>query len=117
MATAIAVPGAVDQIVDNLLANALDASPPGTSVTVSVRPAGGSVELRVSDQGCGMTSDERAHAFDRFWQGRSRRTKGGTGLGLAIGHQLVMASGGAVELDDVAGGGLDVRVRLPEDRR
>jgi signal transduction histidine kinase len=97
------------QVLDNLVANALAASPAGSTVTLSVRRTPSSVELHVSDEGPGMSAEQRARAFDRFWRAGSG---GGSGLGLAIVRKLVEADGGDVELDDAPGGGLDAVVRL-----
>jgi signal transduction histidine kinase len=113
-ARALAVPGHLEQILDNLLSNAVEATPPGTQVAIVVEeptnngdPA---VVVHVRDQGPGMTPSEREHAFDRFWQGQDR--VGGTGLGLAIVQQLAESSGGNVELGEGDGGGLDAAVTL-----
>jgi len=106
-----AAPERFVQVLDNLLANALEAAPGGSTVTVSLHDGPtASVELRVRDQGPGMTADERARAFDRFWRGR--HGGGGSGLGLAIVRRLVEADGGEVELADAPGRGLDAIVRL-----
>jgi K+-sensing histidine kinase KdpD len=61
----------------------------------------------------GMTTDEKARAFDRFW--RARSGDDGSGLGLAIARRLVELDGGAIELRDAPGSGLDAIVRLPHD--
>jgi signal transduction histidine kinase len=98
------------QVLDNLLANALDAAPRGSEVAVSVQAGRSWVELRVRDGGPGLTAEERARAFDRFW--RARKGGGGSGLGLAIVRRLVEADGGEVELVDAPGGGLSAVVRL-----
>ena len=66
--------------------------------------------LHVRDHGPGMTAEQRARAFDRFW--RAGTPGGGTGLGLAIVHRLLIADGGWVELLEAEGGGLDVRLTL-----
>ncbi|HVM57747.1 MAG TPA: ATP-binding protein [Gaiellaceae bacterium] len=100
----------VTQVLDNLVANALDHAPGGTTVTVGVRPANAWVELHVTDEGPGMTPEQRARAFDRFW--RAGPGPGGSGLGLAIVRRLVEADEGRVELADAPGGGLDAVVRL-----
>ena len=94
------------QVVDNLLANALEVAPRGSVVVVSVGPA----ELRVRDAGPGLTAEQRARAFDRFW--RAGSGPGGSGLGLAIVKRLVEADGGTAELADAPGGGLEAIVRL-----
>lgn len=100
----------VTQVLDNLLSNALDASPAGGQVTVSAVAQGSAVELRVSDTGPGLSAEQKARAFDRFW--RAGTGGGGSGLGLAIARRLVEADGGTIELRDAAGGGLEAVVRL-----
>jgi signal transduction histidine kinase len=92
------------QVLDNLLANALAASPDHSAVRVG----GDAAALRVRDEGPGMTEEERARAFDRFWS-----KAGGSGLGLAIVKRLVEVDGGTVELRSGSGGGLDVLLHLP----
>ena len=79
-------------------------------MTVSATAAGVHAELRVSDAGPGLTDDQRARAFDRFWRAGAHS---GTGLGLAIVRRLVEADGGTAELRTNAGGGIDAIVRLP----
>ena len=92
--SATAVLGAVDQMLDNLIDNAVKASPRGSEVTVRAAVTPGGVEIHVVDQGPGMSDEERRHAFERFW--RSGATgRGGSGLGLAIVDRLARASGGA----------------------
>ena len=68
-----AVPGALEQALDNLLANAVRVAPVGSRVELAIRPAGGWVELHVTDQGPGMPADQRQRAFDRFWRGPPRQ--------------------------------------------
>jgi signal transduction histidine kinase len=70
------------------------------------------VDLHVTDEGPGMTADQRARAFDRFWRAPGA-PKGGTGLGLALVQRLAHASGGEASLRAAATGGLDAVVRLP----
>lgn len=91
------VPGDLEQILDNLLANALDATPPGRAITVGMAESDGTVTVTVTDEGPGMTEEERARAFDRFWQGPARRG-GSSGLGLAIVRQLARRNGAEVLL-------------------
>jgi signal transduction histidine kinase len=98
------------QVLDNLVANALDHAPDGTTVTVAIRPGDAWIELHVTDEGPGLTPEQRARAFDRFWRAGSGH--GGSGLGLAIVRRLVEADEGRVELADAPGGGLDAVVRL-----
>jgi signal transduction histidine kinase len=111
-ARADVVPGAVAQVLDNLLANAIEVAPPGSDVQVSVCSGARYVDLHVVDAGPGLSEAERARAFDRFWRGRDG-APGGSGLGLAIVAQLAASSGGDATLlpasDD---GGIDARVRF-----
>ncbi|MFI9645750.1 sensor histidine kinase [Streptomyces sp. NPDC052040] len=113
-----AVPGALEQIIDNLLSNALRASPPGTTITLATTPAPPGngrtppmAELHVVDQGPGMTPVERQRAFDRFWRATDAHHDG-TGLGLSMVQRLTQAGGGDVTLDAAPHGGLDVRIGL-----
>ncbi|MGV9561244.1 sensor histidine kinase [Streptomyces sp. NPDC003480] len=113
-----AVPGAPEQIIDNLLSNALRVSPPGTAITLATvtRPREGTrtppmTELHVIDQGPGMSEAERHRAFDRFWRAADA-DHDGTGLGLPMVRQLTHACGGEVALEAAPGGGLDAVVRL-----
>ena len=105
--------GHLAQVLDNLLANASDASPPGGTVTVSMALDETTVDVVVADEGPGLAPEERERAFDRFWQSPSRGDEGGSGLGLAIVRQLVRADGGEIALEPVAPHGLAARVRLP----
>jgi signal transduction histidine kinase len=111
-AGALAVPGAVEQILDNLLDNALEVAPEDSEVRVQVSRRGRDVELHVLDEGPGLDEAHRRHAFDRFWRGPGAEP-GGTGLGLAIVARLAEASGGRAGLDPRQDGGLDAWVALP----
>jgi signal transduction histidine kinase len=105
-----AAPGRLAQVLDNLLANALEASPRGGKVTLSAAAAPRGVELHLRDEGPGLSREQRERAFDRFW--RAGSGEGGSGLGLAIVKRLVTADEGEVELGEAPGGGVDAMVRL-----
>ena len=107
---ALVTPGSLEQILDNLLSNALAVSEPGDTITIEGLRSGGAVSLHVRDDGPGMSTEQRSRAFDRFW--RAGSPGGGTGLGLAIVHRLVTADDGEVELREAEGGGLDVGITL-----
>lgn len=111
-AWATVAPGALEQVVDNYVDNALNVAPAGTTVRLVVRRTGNDVELHVIDAGRGLTEDQRRHAFDRFWRAPDA-TPGGTGLGLAIVAQLAAASGGRAALAAAPGGGVDAMVAVP----
>ena len=110
------VPGHLDQIIDNLVANALEATPAGRSVLVVIEEHGTHIEVHVVDEGRGMPDDERTHAFDRFWRGPGSRAGAGTGLGLSIVRQLARATAAEVQLRDTPGGGIDATVRFSRAR-
>lgn len=105
-------PGHVEQILDNLLDNALTAAV-HAHVTVSAWTDDAAV-LTVADTGPGMSVERRAHALDRYYTDRTG--DGGTGLGLHVVTRLVAANHGTIALCDTIGGGLTVRIHLPADR-
>jgi signal transduction histidine kinase len=107
------VPGHLEQILDNLIANALDASAAGQTVELRAERRDGSVVVHVVDQGRGMAEDERRHAFDPFWRSPANPAGGGSGLGLAIAEQLARASRGTIALEVAPAGGIDAVVRFP----
>jgi len=107
--TALATRGRLEQVLDNLLANALDASPRGSTITLDARRANGAVEVHVIDEGPGMSPEDRGQALDRFWRGDAGN---GFGLGLSIVERLVTTDGGHVELREARNGGLDAVVVL-----
>jgi signal transduction histidine kinase len=107
------VPGDLDQILDNLLANALDASPEGGRIRVTLEDRHpGESQVHVIDQGPGMSEQDRRRAFDRFWQGPGSRG-GHSGLGLAIVRQLALRNDTSIELRPAQPTGIDAVVSLP----
>jgi len=138
----VAVGGAVEQIIDNLLDNAIGHSPQGTSVRIHLSggrstgaSAGGGasagvgramrndplstdcaefVTLTISDQGPGLSDDDKTKALRRFW--RANHSRPGSGLGLSIVDELATSSGGRIHLSDNAGGGLSVTIQLKSHR-
>lgn len=110
---AVLAEGAIEQVLDNLLDNAVHASSRSGEVTVEARRAGDILEIRVVDRGPGMSADERSHAFDRFWRSPLAAPGSGSGLGLPIVAGLVRAAGGTVAIEDTPGGGLTAVVTLP----
>ncbi|KUN24036.1 histidine kinase [Streptomyces antibioticus] len=108
----LAGPGHLDQVLDNVLSNALEVSPDGAAITVSYEARGDEILLSVRDQGPGMSDADKSRAFDRFWRGQGLTGRSGSGLGLAVVKQLVTDDGGTVTLADAPGGGLAVRISL-----
>ena len=106
--------GAIEQILDNALDNAVEHAPTGSTVNVGLEVDGSTVTIHVDDEGPGLDDEAKRRAVERFW--RADPTKPGTGLGLAIADTLATASGGSLHLADHPygdnGRGLSVVVRL-----
>jgi signal transduction histidine kinase len=103
------------QVIDNLIGNATQHTPAGSAVTVSVTSATGHGEIIVADNGPGMTPEQAARVFERFYRtdGARSRARGGAGLGLPIAASLVAAHGGDITVDTKPGQGAAFHVRLP----
>jgi len=105
----------LQQVVRNVLANAIRYSPPGTTITVDWRPqADGGLALSLADQGPGIPPSELESIFDAFVQ--SSRTKdgsGGTGLGLAICRRIMTAHGGRIWAENHPAGGAVFKILVP----
>ena len=108
--------GRLRQVIDNLIGNALQHTPPGTLVTVAVDTVPGYGQITVADNGPGMTAEQASRVFERFYRTDDARSRarGGTGLGLSIAATLVESHGGTITVDpQQPGGGATFRVRLP----
>lgn len=104
----------IDQLLSNLLENALRYTPAGSPIELRVSAEPEYVEIAVADRGPGVGSDERTQIFEKFYRGHAaRRNDGGTGLGLTICRAVAFAHGGSIDVRDRAGGGSEFRVRLP----
>lgn len=101
-------PNHLEQVLDNLLANAIAVSPPGSTVELRAVLTPEAVELHVTDHGPGMPATARARATERHWHHRD----GGHGLGLAIVQRLCEHNEATLRLDETPGGGLDAVVLL-----
>ena len=103
------------QVLANLLRNALEHTPDGSPIEVSVARDNGDVRLEVRDHGPGLPTSEADALFERFWrtEGGRERGKGGAGLGLAIVAGIVEAHGGRVHAANAVDGGARFTVRLP----
>lgn len=106
----LAVPTAVEQIIDNYIDNALAVSERGGSIVVQTSTGHGHSSIDVLDEGPGMSPEQTEQAFERFWRGSSDGA--GNGLGLAIVAQLASASGATVRLENRSEGGLDASARF-----
>jgi signal transduction histidine kinase/CheY-like chemotaxis protein len=102
----------LEQVLTNLLVNAVHASPPGGVVTLEVGPSAGGVAFVVRDEGPGIPSELRSRLFEPFFT--TKAPGQGTGLGLAIAHAIVRAHGGSITVDDGPNGvGASFCVVLP----
>jgi two-component system OmpR family sensor kinase len=103
------------QLVDNLLANVRAHTPPGTPVSVRLSRSRGQAILRVADSGPGMSREEMAHVFERFYRAdvSRARSSGGSGLGLAIVAALAEAHGGVASVTSEPGQGATFTIQIP----
>jgi len=119
--TAIIVPGDADRLrpaLLNLCANARAYTPPGGTISVGVRRAGGDAALTVADTGEGIPPEDLPRVWDRFYRADPARARqngqGGLGLGLAIVHAIVRAHGGTTAITSTPGVGTTVTITLPD---
>lgn len=112
-ARALADEDRIAQIARNLISNALKFTAIGGRVRVATRVEDGRALFEVSDTGVGMTADEAAHSFDRFWRAPGSAAVPGTGIGLTIARELAVAHGGDVSVESAPGRGSTFRVLLP----
>jgi|LakMenEpi03Aug12_release.lakeMendotaPanAssembly.Ray.scaffolds.fasta_scaffold156889_1 signal transduction histidine kinase len=106
-----AIPGALEQVIDNYIDNALEVVSRDSVITIQVTVEGDYTRIAVIDQGPGMSKSEIDNAFNRFW--RARSDAHGSGLGLAIVDRLATASGGRAELTNLNPQGLSADVYFP----
>ena len=110
-------PVRVEQVITNLVDNAIKYSPDGGPIEVELtRPDPAAMQLVVRDHGIGIPPEHRAHVFDRFYQahaGQHFAGVAGMGLGLYISRRIVEMHGGSIQIDAPADGGARVTVHLP----
>jgi two-component system sensor histidine kinase KdpD len=105
----------IDQVVTNLIENAVKYTPPGTPIDVRVERHGDRVRIAVADHGPGIPPDRRATVFDKFSRLQRRGQPQGSGLGLAVSKGLVEGHGGRIWIDETPGGGATFLFELPID--
>jgi two-component system sensor histidine kinase VicK len=105
----------MDQVLDNVLSNAVKFTPDNGKITIRAILKASEVEVNVSDTGIGIPQQDLPHIFERFYRVDKARTRnqGGTGLGLSISREIIHAHGGKIEIMSVLGTGTTVRFTLP----
>lgn len=108
--------GRLDQVIGNLVVNALRHTDPGGSITLRAASNGEGVRITVEDTGVGIPAEDLPYIFDRFWRGDRSRTHVdgvGGGLGLAIARQLIKSHGGQIDVRSTIGEGTTFTIDLP----
>lgn len=110
--------GRLEQVLANLIRNAIRHTPPGGIVVLRAAETAGAVRIEVCDTGDGIPPEDLPHIFERFYRGANGRHRdaGGAGLGLALVRELTEAMGGTVSVESVAGEGSCFAVTLPSER-
>ena len=112
--SAVLDPQRFEQVISNLVGNAIRYVPEGGKVWVTTNESNNDLIITVNDNGAGLPIEDLPYIFDRFWRKEKSRSRftGGTGLGLAIAKQLVEAQGGRIEAKNLPEGGLQVVVKF-----
>jgi two-component system phosphate regulon sensor histidine kinase PhoR len=107
----------LEQVLSNLIDNAIKYTEPGGQVKVRASSVNGAVEIRVEDTGIGIPAADLPRIFERFYRADKARSRerGGTGLGLSIVKHIVLAHGGTVSAESQQGHGTSIIIRLPVD--
>ena len=105
----------IDQVLDNLVSNAVKFTPEGGTITLGARQRDGMAEVSVSDTGIGIPKKDLSRIFERFYRVDKARSRqmGGTGLGLSIAREIVLAHGGDIGIESEYRRGTTVTFTLP----
>ena len=106
----------IDQVLTNLLENAVRFSPASSSIRITAARWQDGVQVRVSDQGPGIAPEDRRRVFEAFYRGDEDGSRTGTGLGLAIADAVVTVHGGRIWAEGTPGGGATIVFELPAGR-
>jgi signal transduction histidine kinase len=107
-------PSQLQQVLVNLVVNAIDACDRGGHVTLRARPRGGAAAIEIVDTGHGIAAEDRAHVFDPFFTTKKRGL--GTGLGLWVVAQVARAHDAEIEVESAVGVGTTFRIVWPDQR-
>jgi two-component system sensor histidine kinase KdpD len=103
----------IEQVLINLIDNAIKYTPPGSPIEVSAEEVGGTVMVEVADRGPGLPPGEERLIFEKFHRTDPAPSVRGAGLGLAICQGIIQAHGGRIWAENRAGGGVALRFSLP----
>ena len=105
----------IEQVLINIMTNAVRYTPEGGSVTMELVPADAMAEVLVRDTGIGIPEEDLPHIFDRFYRVDKARSRamGGTGLGLSIAYEIVKRHSGQIRIESKLGEGTTVHICLP----
>jgi two-component system phosphate regulon sensor histidine kinase PhoR len=103
----------IEQVLVNLIHNAIKFTPPGGRINISAKAEGDKLIVSVSDTGVGISEDDLPRVFERFYKADKARGGGGTGLGLAIAKHVVEAHGGRIWVESVEGRGATFSFSIP----
>ncbi len=103
----------IEQVVGNLLSNSIKYSAPGSRIAIGVTRHDGTGELYVTDEGVGISEEDRERIFEPFWRANGSGKRSGTGLGLSVVRKIVVAHEGTIEVESQPGVGSVFRVRVP----
>jgi two-component system sensor histidine kinase KdpD len=106
-------PVLIEQVLANLLENAVKYTPPATPIDVAAHQIGGRVLVEVADRGPGIPQGEEGRLFEKFYRLKSESAQSGVGLGLAISKAIAAAHGGTITAMNRPGGGALFRFELP----
>ena len=112
----LADPDRMEQVMVNLLHNAIKFTPPNGAITVTARLEGNLLVFAVKDTGVGISPDDLPRIFERFYKADRARSGGGTGLGLSIARHMVEAHGGHIWADSTLGIGSTFYFSLPVEK-
>ena len=108
--------GLIERVFDNLIDNALQHTPIGGAVRISIDAFGDDVRVRIADTGAGIAAADLPHVFDRHWRGGASARATGAGLGLAIARRIVELHGRAIEIESEPARGTCFTFKLPAGR-